>query len=97
MLAAASSPDAVMEARIDGTLMRSADGCLGIDVAGDFTVVLFPYGAQLSKDGMSVAVAEVGDLQFGDNIVGGGGYISSVDVPEPCRGGAEIVVWQTVD
>lgn len=96
LLVAGSAPTAVMEAQVIGELEVSTQGCLGVAVEGDFVLAVFPYDSALSADGKSVRVPGAGELEVGDAIDGGGGWVPGDTVPLPCGPVKEVVMWQTV-
>lgn len=97
LLAAPERPTLVMEAIVAGTLTRLEGGCLALTIPGEEpNVVQFPFGSELSRDGMSVVVPDYGTARVGDEIIGGGGFTNALAAaPEECRIGGEFAVWQT--
>lgn len=96
LLVAAKEPQAGGAALVGGTLMRTDRGCISLDVAGVVTAVLFPFGSELAPDGESVQVPGSGVMRVGDKVERGGGvgYLKSLSgVPDECRTGESLVVW----
>ncbi|WP_090593280.1 hypothetical protein [Auraticoccus monumenti] len=98
LIAAAEEPETYMLALAGGVLTRTERGCLAFDVgdAGGVTVLQLPFGTVLTDDGRSVVVPDHGTVHLGDTFTAGGGFGRSVDayLPEECRGGSSLFVWQ---
>lgn len=95
-----------MLAAIEGTLTRTDTGCLALEspyVDGAVTATMFPYGSELSPDGESVKVPELGTVRIGDQVSGGAGGFVSAEVataagaPPECLGGDQLLLWQAVE
>ncbi|WP_424464415.1 hypothetical protein [Pseudoclavibacter helvolus] len=96
LLAAIREPETLMEANIGGTLGLNEGGCW-IVIQGEYrTLLQFPFGSQLTQDGLSVDVPGVGTVGVGDTISGGGGVGPAVpETPAVCGGPAQsMVFWQ---
>lgn len=98
LIAAAEQPEVHMLAVAGGVLTRTERGCLAFDAGdpGGLTVLMFPFGTVLKDDGQSVVVPDHGTVHLGDTFTAGGGFGQSADayLPEECRGGSSLFVWQ---
>ncbi|WP_324653946.1 hypothetical protein [Georgenia sp. H159] len=68
--------DGVMDASLSGVIVRTEPGCLALTDDPTDIPVLWPHGATLSADGMSVDVPDFGTVTVGDEVWAGGGYIN---------------------
>ncbi|MBZ2198330.1 hypothetical protein [Occultella gossypii] len=86
-----------MQARIEGVLEVSDDGCVGIqDVIGSFSLAAFPTGTTIGLEGDALVVTFPSGtgVPVGTQVVGGGGWYNDRafaetllpdDLPETCR------------
>lgn len=93
-------PNAIMEAMITGTLTLTESGCFALeDSDGTILPMLFPFGTRLSVDGETIHVPGLSPLRVGDDVEGGGGYLSLTEPLPACPAdnpSNEYVFWQTV-
>lgn len=87
-----------MEAQVRGRLVHTADGCVALDSEGGEVPVVWPRGTSL--DGGAIVLPSGARLGVGDEVDGGGGYVSvsslTGTVPEACSG-LTVVVVSTID
>jgi hypothetical protein len=76
--------------RIVGTL-RVINDCLGLDLATNRWIPVFPEGSEVAEDGLSVTLSNGSELSVGDKIEAGGDFYDPDDpmenapaVPERC-------------
>ncbi|TDE99132.1 hypothetical protein EXU48_02845 [Occultella glacieicola] len=86
-----------MQARIEGVLEVTEDGCVGIRFANDhFTLTAFPPGTTIDQvgDGLAVTFPNGTEVPVGTSVVGGGGGYGNrefaesmlpAELPQACR------------
>ncbi len=88
------------DAEIRGALELGPGGCLGLVAEGTDVAVplVWPEGSELSEDGASLTVPDLGEVRVGQTVAGIGGEDTSVDadryddVPEDCLGEGRLIV-----
>lgn len=88
----ADGPSAsLMGARLDGTLVADAAGCLRVQPAGTAATVtpLWPAGYTTNGSGSSLVVVAADGAEIarvGSPVALGGGYVPAADPDQPCLG-----------
>lgn len=96
MVADGTQPDFVMMANIEGTLLRTDQGCFGLELEhGQVVVLQLPIGSTLAEDGQGVTVPTVGIVRLGDAVAANGFQpLDHPEVPPECRGKESAASWQ---
>lgn len=93
-----NSPDVEAQALIQGVLVVTGDGCVGIERSdGSVLTVVFPEGSTVSAGGKGVLIPKLGEIVIGSKINGSGAYADSsaladVAIPDQCGEGTFAVL-----
>lgn len=82
----AGDVDGASTQRLAGTL-RVIDGCLGLQLAQNQWIAVFPAGTEVADDGQSVTLSDGSELRVGDEIEASG---DTYDHDDPVGGAPEV-------